>query len=123
MSPLHFRRSAGGPDCGVAYSTSLAEAQAGQGIYVAVQKKNLEQLVRRQAGPFRLIIGHAGWSSPQLQQELDSGYWHVLPASPEMIFNVDSDVGSLAAADSPRHGLSMASWVGAPDNPRAWALN
>ncbi len=123
VSPLHYGGPLAGPIVALHNSTSLAEAQAGQGIYVAVQKKNLEQLVRRQAGPFRLIIGHAGWSSPQLQQELDSGYWHVLPASPEMIFNVDSDVDLWPLLIRRATGSSMASWVGAPDNPRAWALN
>ncbi len=121
VSPIHYGGPLAGPIVALHNATSLAEAQAGTGIYVAAQKKNLEQLVRSHPGRFRLIIGHAGWSGPQLQQELEAGYWHVLPASPEMIFDVDADLWPLLIRRAT--GSSMARWVGAPDNPVAWALN
>ncbi len=121
VSPIHYGGPLAGPIVALHNSTSLAEAQAGNGIYVAAQKKNLEQLVRSHPGRFRLIVGHAGWSSEQLQQEVESGYWHVLPASPEMIFDVDADLWPLLIRRAT--GSSMARWVGAPDNPVAWALN
>ncbi len=77
--------------------------------------------MRSHPGHFRLIVGHAGWSGEQLQQEVAAGYWHVLPASPEMVFGVDSDLWPLLIRRAT--GSSMARWVGAPDNPVAWALN
>ena len=121
VSPIHYGGPLSGPIVALHNTTSLAEAQAGNGIYVAAQKKHLEQLVRSHPGHFRLIVGHAGWSGEQLQQEVEAGYWHVLPASPEMIFGVDSDLWPLLIRRAT--GSSLSRWVGAPDNPVAWALN
>lgn len=38
---------------------------------------------------FELCLGHASWGKGQLEQELDNGDWFLLPASMNMLFDVD----------------------------------
>lgn len=37
-------------------------------------------------GAYRLLVGHAGWSAQQLDQELQSGAWIVAPLYEDMVF-------------------------------------
>jgi putative transcriptional regulator len=41
---------------------------------------------------FRLFIGHAGWSEGQLENELKSGAWFVMPATPDHVFGKDENL-------------------------------
>ncbi len=38
---------------------------------------------------FRIFAGYSGWSGGQLEQELDRGDWHTLPASSGFVFRAD----------------------------------
>jgi len=118
---VHFGGPLSGPIFAIHGSVALAEAQTGAGIYVAAQKEHLEKLVRGKQSDYRLIIGHAGWSAGQLDSELESGMWHVLPATADMVFRVESDLWPILIRRAT--GSSLARWIGAPDNPVAIALN
>ncbi len=118
---VHFGGPLSGPVLAIHRAVGLAEAQTGIGVYVAAQKEHLEQLLREKSGDYRLIIGHAGWGAGQLDAEIGAGLWHVLPATADLIFGNDSDLWPLLIARGT--GASLASWVGAPDNPAAAALN
>lgn len=118
---VHFGGPLSGPVLAIHGSMALAEAQTGAGIYVAAQKEHLEQLVREKTSQYRLIIGHAGWTAGQLDTEVNAGMWHVLPATADMVFGVDSDLWPILIRRAT--GASIARWVGAPDNPTATALN
>lgn len=41
---------------------------------------------------FRFYAGYAGWTSGQLENELDRGSWRVLPADSAVVFDRDPDV-------------------------------
>jgi len=118
---VHFGGPLSGPVLALHGSMALAEAQTGAGIYVAAQKEHLEQLVREKTSQYRLIIGHAGWTAGQLDTEVDAGIWHVLPATADMVFGVDSDLWPILIRRAT--GATLARWIGAPDNPAAMALN
>jgi putative transcriptional regulator len=118
---IHFGGPLSGPVLAIHGSLTLAEAQTGSGIYVAAQKEHLEQLIRDKISDYRLIIGHAGWSSGQLEAEIDAGLWHVLPATAELVFGGDDDLWPVLIRRAT--GSSLARWVGAPDNPVAMGLN
>jgi len=118
---VHFGGPLSGPVLAIHESKALAEAQTGAGIYVAAQKEHLEQLVREKTSDYRLIIGHAGWSSGQLDREIEEGRWHVLPATAEMVFGTETDLWPLLLRRAT--GSSLARWVGAPDNAEVLELN
>ena len=118
---VHFGGPLSGPVLAIHGNMALAEAQTGNGIYVAAQKDHLEQLVREKPSDYRLIIGHAGWSAGQLDTEIQAGMWHVLPATADKIFGAESDLWPLLIRRAT--GSTLAHWVGAPDNLAAVALN
>lgn len=120
-SMIHFGGPLSGPVLAIHGSQTLAEAQTGQGIYVAAQKDHLEQLLRENSSEYRLIIGHSAWGSGQLDAEIEAGVWHVLPATAELIFGTADDLWPLLIRRAT--GATLARLVGAPDNPWATALN
>lgn len=118
---LHFGGPLSGPLMAIHGSSQYAEAETGNGIYVAAQRQHLEQLVRQQTCPFRLIVGHLGWGPDQLQGELDRGYWHLLPATAQAVFTADTDMWPQLIRRATAN--SLASWIGTPDVPGAAELN
>lgn len=60
-------------------------------IYLSMHPANLEPLLARPRGQdHRLYSGFAGWTPGQLQGEIASGGWHVLPADEEVLFRADT---------------------------------
>ena len=118
---IHFGGPQSGPVVAIHQESELAEAETGTGIYVAAQKHHLENLVRRDQVRYRLIVGHLGWKSENLAAEIDSGVWHVVPASAEAVFSPAGEMwpGLIRRATS----NSLAKWIGVPDNDRAGELN
>ena len=67
-------------------------ASAPQGrIYVLQQERQLEKLLEtlNEDESFQFFVGHAGWSSGQLESEIADGSWLSIPASPDFVFNRD----------------------------------
>ncbi len=121
LGTVHFGGPLNGPVVAVHSSSEFAEAETGRGIYVAAQKPNLEALVRCQEAPYRLIVGHIGWDNAQLQAELDSGIWHMMPATTDAVFSVDSEMWPRLIRRATAR--SVASWIGTPDIPMAYEVN
>jgi putative transcriptional regulator len=118
---LHFGGPLSGPVVAIHASSEYAEAETGSGIYVAAQKQHLEQLVRHRPGPYRLIVGHLGWSAAQLRDEIARGVWHVVPATPEIVFAADHEMWTHLIRRATAG--SVASWLGVRDVPGAAGLN
>ena len=81
-----------GPIIAIHSMPSAAEFEVPPGIFVAEQKKHLQQLVKNPNVPLRIYVGHAGWSPGQLENEIREGVWLTLPARVEHIFNDDDDL-------------------------------
>jgi len=118
---VHFGGPLSGPVVAVHGTRSLAEAEAGQGVFMAAQREHLEQLIKNGDNDFRLIIGHSAWTTDQLSQEFSAGYWHVLPATQETTMPVRVDLWPQLIRRAT--GASVASWVGARDNGGWTGLN
>lgn len=56
------------------------------GLYVATDKDSLDVLVRRKNDVLRLYSGHAGWSSGQLEGEMEAGGWLWTKATVDDVF-------------------------------------
>ena len=118
---LHFGGPLSGPVVAIHASSEYAEAETGPGIYVAAQKHHLEYLVRHHPVPYRLIVGHLGWTGDQLRQEISRGLWHVLPATPDLVFAAEGDLWPRLIRRAT--GASLADWLGTTDVADAAALN
>lgn len=87
---LYFGGPLSGPVVAVHGASHLAEAEAGEGIFVAAQRDNLEALLQsEQHLPYRLIVGHLGWTQEQLTSEIEGGVWHRVRATNEILSTAD----------------------------------
>ena len=121
MGTVHFGGPLSGPVVAIHSVSQYAEAETGPGIYVAAQKHHLEGPVSQRNGPMRHIVGHLGWKEGELQQELDDGLWHVVPATAEVVFSNDREMWPRLIHRSTAR--SVATWIGTSDNPNAWEVN
>ncbi|MEM6470194.1 MAG: YqgE/AlgH family protein [Planctomycetota bacterium] len=121
LGAIHFGGPLSGPVVAVHGASEYAEAEAGRGVYVAARKELLETLVREKSTPFRLIVGHLGWTQEQLAQERDAGYWHLIDATRDQVFEEDAELwpSVIRRATS----SSLARWIGCPDTPSAGLVN
>jgi len=39
-----------------------------------------------------LVLGYAGWSAGQLENEIETGSWIVIPASKKLVFDTDNEI-------------------------------
>ena len=51
----------------------------------------LEDLKREEKVPFKLLLGHAGWSAGQLEREIENGDWLIQSTTSDFIFNLPSN--------------------------------
>ncbi|QDV88426.1 YqgE/AlgH family protein [Planctomycetes bacterium TBK1r] len=121
LGMIHFGGPLSGPVVAVHNSSEHAEAQAGKGIYVAAQRDMLETLVRQKPGPFRLIVGHLGWSIDQLRAEREAGFWHMIDATDEDVFAGDHELWPMVIRRATTR--SVADWLGIKDTPSAAEVN
>ena len=118
---LHFGGPLSGPVVAVHQVSKYAEAETGEGIFVAAQKDHLEDLLKRNTDNCRLIVGHLGWEPDQLEKEIAAGFWHLIPATVDDVFTSARDMwpSVIRRATS----SSVARWLGIPDVIAAGELN
>lgn len=91
------RAHLGGPLAGsitVLHDVQSDRSHTPQGrIYVLHKREQLDKLLDAidQHESFQFFVGHAGWSSGQLESELAEGSWLSIPASPDFVFSHDQN--------------------------------
>ncbi|MEM9828199.1 MAG: YqgE/AlgH family protein [Planctomycetota bacterium] len=120
-TPLHFGGPISGPVVALHQQSELAEMEMQGGIYVAAERDHLEKLVHQQQSPYRLIVGHLRWDEDALEQEIEAGIWHLLPATAEQVFSPAQ--GMWPRLIRRATSRSMAHWVKTADAPHAHLLN
>ncbi|MDA8744477.1 YqgE/AlgH family protein [Rubripirellula amarantea] len=121
IESLHFGGPISGPVVAIHQDFKMAEAETGDGIYVAAQKHHLEQLVQERQTPFRLIVGHLDWTREQLNAEILAGIWHCVPATRQAVFAAPQDMWASVIRRATTN--SMSRWLGLPDLINANELN
>ena len=63
------------------------------GVVVTANVSILQALAQGK-GPDQgmLVLGYAGWSAGQLESEIESGSWIVVPASRKLVFDTDNEI-------------------------------
>lgn len=72
----------------------------GDGVSLTASHSALEAFGRDESGPFRLLLGYAGWSPGQLESEVAEGAWLTAPVSAEIVFRTSQDATWRAALAS-----------------------
>lgn len=84
--PLYWGGPVQGPLMALHSSLALAEVPVIPGVFLSVQRANIEGLLKQSMHPFRLYAGYSGWGAQQLESELENGGWLTLPANPDHVF-------------------------------------
>ncbi|MCU0711107.1 MAG: YqgE/AlgH family protein [Pirellula sp.] len=89
-SLLHFGGPASGPIVAVHDVPEYAEGGNKLGIYLSAQIEHLKQLAISNTRRLKVYAGNFVWGPSELDQQVISGNWHVLPAVPEIVFEDES---------------------------------
>ena len=83
----------------------------GDGLFLTTSRDVLEALARGE-GPAQAVValGCAGWGAGQLEQELIDDSWLMVPAGPELLFDLPLDQRWQAAAGS--IGVDLVNYAG-----------
>ncbi|MCA9239848.1 MAG: YqgE/AlgH family protein, partial [Planctomycetales bacterium] len=86
----------GGPVSGplIALHTSeeLSDKEVLPGLFMSLQRDQIDQLVRQAEHAFRLYSGNSGWGGGQLEGEMEIGGWLTTPAKAEDVFADPDDL-------------------------------
>ncbi len=64
----------------------VGEKEVLPGVYFTADHDEIGWLVEHHAGQFKAIVGYAGWSPGQLEDELAIGSWLIAKAEPDDLF-------------------------------------
>ena len=87
MEPVGLGGPESGPLLALHGLREASEHELPEGVFLAASRDHLEQLVQQRSGPLRLFVGHTRWTAGDLEQELERGDWHTLPATAEHVFS------------------------------------
>jgi putative transcriptional regulator len=76
-----------GPLISLHASLALAEAPVLSGVFLSMERDNLNELVSQSEQAFKIFSGYSGWGPGQLESEIEQGGWLTLPASSEHVFD------------------------------------
>jgi len=63
-----------------------------EGVHFAGSFDVLRRVAQSPPEDLRMLLGYAGWGPGQLESELAEGAWLVVPASAEVVFDVEASV-------------------------------
>ncbi len=119
---LHFGGPMSGPVIALHNQPDLAEYTTVDGVYLAAQLENLQQLVQsKDETEVRIIVGQATWKPGELDAELREGKWLPIPVSPQLVFASDDEMWGRAMRQIANH--FVASISGATGQPSSVLAN
>ena len=68
-----------------------ADAMVAPGIYLTLNGETIQTMTRRKLAAIKYLVGNAGWSPGQLEDEIHAASWLILPATPNEVFHVKDD--------------------------------
>ncbi|WP_197525040.1 YqgE/AlgH family protein [Botrimarina hoheduenensis] len=86
QQPLNLGGPVPGPLIALHTSKQLGEKRILPGLYLSMQKENVDPLVRQSQHRFRLYSGNSGWGGGQLESELGQGGWLTIAGGVEDVF-------------------------------------
>jgi len=89
---IHFGGPVTGPLMALHDSLALAEAQIVPGVFLSIDRNNVNQLVAQDRHRLRVFSGYSGWGASQLDREVDAGGWLMADASADHVFDPPEDL-------------------------------
>lgn len=68
-----------------------ADAMVTAGIYLTLNGETIQNMTGRKMAAIKYVVGNAGWSPRQLEEEIQGASWLVIPATPDNVFHVNDD--------------------------------
>ena len=98
---IHFGGPQAGPVVAMHNRQELAEFTSAEGVYLAAQIQNLQQLVASPTSDsqVKIIVGQADWGAGELDRQFTQGKWLPLPVSAGLVFADDSHMWRQAMLD------------------------
>jgi len=93
---LHFGGPESGPILAIHNTPELAEGGNQLGVYLSAQMSHLKQLAQSNVVQLKFYAGSSVWGPLELDHQVVSGNWHVLPAIPDIVFEDESRMWSKA---------------------------
>jgi putative transcriptional regulator len=117
--PVYLGGPVPGPLMAVHGNAALGEVQIIPGLFFSASKQNLDALVSQSEGSLKIFVGHSGWGSGQLEQELQQGAWLTVPSTPDLVFFDSSELWATVSRLIGREMMqSMLNIKNIPDDPR-----
>ncbi len=85
-APLYIGGPCGGPLMALHNKYDLSDLQAIEGVFFTADMQQIRELLARETDNYRLFGGYSGWGPEQLEKEIATGGWHLVPADAELIF-------------------------------------
>ena len=90
--PVYVGGPVQGPLIAIHQHSQLAESEVLPGVFVSMERDNLNRLVTLDACSYRIYSGYSGWGADQLENELAVGGWLTLPAKFEHVFGGEEEL-------------------------------
>src|SRR5208337_1315361 len=84
---VYFGGPVAGPLMAVHSDESFAEHEIMPGVFFAGKEENVLHLMRQTKHPCKVFTGYAGWGPGQIEDEIEQGFWRVVPAAADQIFS------------------------------------
>ena len=68
--------------------TSPESISISKSICITSRQDALGELEKNEQIPYKLMLGHAGWSAGQLEREIENGDWLIQNTTSDFVFNV-----------------------------------
>jgi putative transcriptional regulator len=119
QQPVNLGGPVDGPMMAVHTHESHADIRVTSDVFVAVDRNNLDWVVRYDMNPHRVFVGTVSWEAGELESEIAQGDWLVLPASKEFVFSTPEEQWRRALRSFGRYFLSSLGIKHIPDDPTA----
>jgi putative transcriptional regulator len=70
------------------------------GVYLSTDSDTVRQLVERDQAPMKFLVGYAGWSPGQLEDEIAQGGWIIAHAGAQEVFHTPGDLWARLLRDA-----------------------